>query len=713
MVALALTAAGFATRLPDAGSEEANVTRLTARLLEGSQFSHQRLDDELAAKFLDRYLDTLDGAHMLFLQSDVDEFSVLRPQLAELTRQDGDTRPAHAIFARYLERLDQRVNYVTNLLQSEKFDFTGHDQYALDREHAARPRDLSEAQQLWRQHLRFEFLQEKLTDKKPAEVVRTLSRRYTRLGQTMAKFNRDSVLQLYLNALAHVYDPHSDYLGREEMQSFSIAMNLSLFGVGATLQAEDGYCKIRELMPGGPAARSGLLHPGDRIVAVAQDGKEPVDVVDLPLPQAVEMIRGPKGSTVRLTLIPAGADDSTRKSISLVRDEIKLEDQRAKARIVELPRSNGETRRVGVIELPSFYASMDGAKGGQRESATADMARLLRKLNAEHVQGVILDLRRNRGGSLEEAISLTGLFVREGPVVQTRDPSGRVNVGADEDSAVAYDGPLVVLTSRFSASASEILAGALQDYGRALIVGDSSTFGKGTVQNVLPLAPLFDRNGLPHPTDPGALKVTIRKFYRPDGASTQMRGVRSDIVLPSLTDVSDIAESAMKDPLPWDAVPATRHEELDRVHPYLETLRAKSAARLRIAKDFAWLREDVAQMMKNLETKTVSLNEADRRKEKAEAQARNEARKGERLAHHETPPTYEITVQNADQPGLPPATSAAQATTTKLSASDTTTPVSDAETAAPGDDILLRETQNILADYITLSAHSIPAVTRR
>ncbi len=713
-LALVLTASGFSKRLPEAGAEEANITRLTTRLLESSQFSHQRLDDELAAKFLDRYFDTLDGAHLLFLQSDMDEFAALRPQLAELTRREGDTTPAHAIFARYLERLDQRVSYVTNLLQTEKFDFTGHDQYALDREHAPRPRDLAAAQQLWRQHLRFEFLQEKLADKQPEEIARSLARRYTRLRQTMAKFNRDTVLQLYLNALAHVYDPHSDYLGREEMQSFSIAMNLSLFGVGATLQGEDGYCKVRELMPGGPAARSGLLHPGDRIVAVAQDGQEPVDVVDLPLPQAVEMIRGPKGSTVRLTLIPAGADDSTRKTISLVRDEIKLEDQRARARIVELPQDNGTPRRVGMIDLPSFYASLDGAKGG-RESATKDVARLLRKLNAEHVQGIILDLRRNGGGSLEEAISLTGLFVREGPVVQTRDASGRVDVGADEDGAVAYDGPLIVLTSRFSASASEILAGALQDYGRALIVGDSSTFGKGTVQSVLPLAPLFDRNDLPHATDPGALKVTIRKFYRPDGASTQLRGVTSDIALPSLSDVRDIAESAMKNPLPWDAVLAARHESLNRVAPYLEKLRAQSTARLRTEQDFAWLREDVAQMKKNLETKTVSLNEIDRRKEKAETQARNEARKRERLAHPgpTPPPTYEITVQNADQPGLPPVTSVAQAATAKLAASAATTPVADAEAAAPADDILLRETQNILADYITASEHPIPAVTRR
>jgi carboxyl-terminal processing protease len=703
-LALALTAAGIGTRVSDAGSEEANVTRLTARLLEGSQFSHHRLDDELAAKFLDRYLDALDGEHLLLLQSDVDEFSAFRPRLAELTRQSGDTQPAHAIFARFLERLGQQVSYVTNLLQSEIFDFSGHDQYMLDREHAPRPRNLAEAQELWRQHLRFEFLQEKLADKKPNEIVYTLSHRYTRLQQTMSRFNRDAVLELYLGALAHVYDPHSDYLGHEQMESWSMAMNLSLFGVGATLEADDGYCKIREVLAGGPAARSGLLKPGDRIVAVAQEGQEPVDVVDLPLPQAVDMIRGPKGTTVRLTLIPSGADDSTRKTVSLVRDEIKLEDQRAKARIVDLPLSRGGTRRIGVIDLPSFYASMVGAKGGRHESATEDVAQLLSELKAQHVEGIILDLRHNGGGSLEEAISLTGLFIYKGPVVQTRDSFGRVDVDTHAAAVIAYDGPLIVLTSRLSASASEILAGALKDYDRALIVGDSSTFGKGTVQQIMPLAPIFDRNGLSYRVDPGALKVTIRKFYRPDGASTQLRGVKSDLVLPSLTDVRDIAESAMTDPLPWDAVPILQHDSLNRVWPYLETLRAKSTTRLKSEADLVWLCDEVAQTRKNLETKSLSLNEAERRQEKLQEQARADILKRERSAPHETaPPTFEITVQNTASPGLPTSSSALKPMAEKSAASDVK-PADDESSFAAN--IELREAENILADYIDLSVHA-------
>lgn len=702
VLALAFTGLALNTRLPDAGSEEANLTRITARLLESAQFSHHRLDDELAAKFLDHYLDALDGEHLLFLQSDVEEFAGLRPQLAEMTREQGDTHPAHAVFSRYLERLRERTNYVTNLLQTENFTFGGHDEYVLDREHAPRPRSLTEAKELWRQHLRYEVLQEKLADKKPDEITREVVSRYTRFQQTMMKLNHGAVLEIYLNALAHVYDPHSDYLGHEQTESLSMAMNLSLFGVGATLQSDEGYCKIRELIPGGPAARTGLLKPGDRIVAVAQGDQEPVDVVDMPLPEAVDLIRGPKGTTVRLTIIPSGADDSARKTVSLVRDEIKLEDQRAKARVLEMPLSGGGTRRLGVIDLPSFYASMAGTKGGAHESATADVAVLLSKLKAEQVQGIVLDLRRNGGGSLEEAVSLTGLFIPKGPVVQTCGPSGTVDVAADPDRTVAYDGPLVVLTSRLSASASEILAGALQDYGRALIVGDSATFGKGTVQEVLPLAPIFDHNHLPHPTDPGTLKVTIRKFYRPDGASTQLRGVQPDLVLPSLTDVGDFAESAMKDPLPWDAVPPVRHESLDRVRPYLKILRAHSAERSRTDPGLVWLREGEVQMQKNAEEKSVSLNEQERRREKQREQARAELRKSERLAIQKTlPASYEITVRSSVTPGVAPSASGIQPRARELASSGAIFVESE---SALAENIQLREAENILADYIDLSA---------
>jgi carboxyl-terminal processing protease len=639
---------------------EANITRVTATLLERSQFAHNPLDNELAAKFLDRYLDALDGTRSLLIQSDVDEFAAFKANLAQTTRKAGDTSPAHTMFARYLQRLEQRLEYVTGALKTEKFEFTGRDRWSFDRAKAERPRDLAGAQLLWKQQLRSEYLQEKLADKKPDQIASTLTRRYTQQVRNMKQLKRDEVLEVYLNALAHVYDPHSDYMGHQQMETFSMGMTLKLFGIGALLGSEDGYCKIRELVPGGPAAKSGQLKPGDRIIAVAQGSKEPTDIVNMPLAHAVDMIRGPKGTTVILTILPAGAADGVApKKVPLVRDEIKLEDQESKARIIDWPTgSKGETTRVGVIDLPAFYAEMGkrlaGDAAGQR-SATADVLRLINKLKAERVEGIVLDLRRNGGGSLDEAIKLTGLFLRSGPVVQTKGPEGDVELGTDTDPSVQYDGPLVVLTSRFSASASEILAGALQDYGRAVLVGDSATFGKGTVQNLLPLARFMDGSGLTYAYDPGALKITIRKFYRPAGASTQLRGVASDIVLPSPTDLKEVSEASLTNPLAWDSVPAASFQPVNRVQPHLTALKESSAKRVATGKDFAFLREEVALVKKSVAEKSLSLNEAERRKEMAENKARRERR--EQMAktlQAIKATTYEIKLKNASTPGLPP-----------------------------------------------------------
>jgi carboxyl-terminal processing protease len=693
----------------DQTATDAEITRLTSKILEKSQFAHHPLDDELAGKFLDRYLDTLDGQHMLFLQSDVDEFARFKSTLAQATRRDGDSSPARVIFGRYLERLDQRAAYVAQLLRAEHFDFSTEERYTYDRKNAPRPADLAAAQQLWRQNLRSEYLQEKIAGKKEEDVAAILTRRSARLVQTMRKLDDQAILETYLNALAHVYDPHSDYMGHEEMQSFGALMNLSLVGIGASLQSDDGYCKIREIVPGGPAARSSQLKVGDRIVGVAQENGEMTDLIDMPLPQAVELIRGKKGTTVRLTIIPAGAaDEATRKTVSIVRDEIKLEDQQAKARIIDLPGEKGGTHRIGVIDLPGFYGTAAGSSG---PSATKDVARLLKKLKQEDVTGIVLDIRRNGGGSLEEAINLTGLFIPSGPIVQVRGPNGRVEVGSDDDGATLYDGPLIVLTSRFSASASEILAGALQDYGRALIVGDSSTFGKGTVQTILPLAQIMQREGFTPGEDPGALKTTISKFYRPSGKSTQIEGVKSDIVLPSLTDLPEISESEMKNPLPWDTIPSALFASGDRVRPYLSALRARSAERVAKDPDFIELQKDREQLRRTRETKSISLNEAERRRERVELQARMEARKKERAARAATlPPTYEITLKNVDAPGL----GAPLKHPKLLAKAAVEIPAVEGDTQGDdegfGDDVTLREAENILVDYIKLSSGGVDSL---
>lgn len=695
----------------DAPRTEAAVAALTARILERSQFTHQRFDDALAGRFLDRYLDTLDGGRMIFLRSDEEEFARFRPGLAQAILRKGDTRPARVIFQRYLERLDQRAGCIAGFLKTEKFDFTAHESYHYDRKNEPRPRDLTAAKELWRQQLRFEYLQEKLAGRKEDEISQTLSRRYNRLAQTMHRCSEQTVLELYLDALAHVYDPHSDYMGREELQSFHIGMNLSLVGVGATLQAEDGYCKIRELVAGGPAARSGKLKNGDRIVGVAQgESTDFTDLVDMPLPQAVDLIRGAKGTTVTLSIIPAGAADSAaRKTVAIVRDEIRLEDQRARARIVDLAAEGGGTRRVGVIDLPGFYAGDE--EGGR--SATADVARLVRRLKRGKVTGLILDLRRNGGGSLEEAINLTGLFIPSGPVVQTCTPDGRVQVGADRDGSELYGGPLVVLTSRFSASASEIVAGALQDYGRAVIVGDASTFGKGTVQTIVPLTRVMRQEGMAPEGDPGALKVTISKFYRPSGKSTQLEGVKSDIVLPSLTDSLDVGEAELENALPWDAIAGLDVAGTDRVGPYLAMLRARSAERIAHNAGFAAMEKEREQIRRNRAVKAVSLNEAERRHEKAEAEASLGACRKERLSRAEAePPIYEITLDHDDEHG--PGELKRRSATAVQAAPSVPFPEAGAnDDSRFADDLVLTEAEHILADYGELLSRGAAAVVTR
>jgi len=480
------------------------------------------------------------------------------------------------------------------------------------------------------------------------DIVKTLNRRYNRVMRNLKQFESKEVLQWYLDALAHSYDPHTNYFGPREEEAFSMSMTLSFVGIGAVLTSEDGYATITEIKPGSPAEKSKILKAGDKIVAVAQDKQTPVDVIDEKLQKVVEQIRGPKGSKVTLTYIPSGADLSTRKSVTIVRDTIPLEDQEAKAKLVLLPGSNGKTNRIGVIDLPAFYSGAIGGNGASK-SPTADVAKLLRKLMAEGIDGVVLDLRRNGGGSLEECVSLTGLFIKTGPVVQVVNSLGQQRILEDDDSSVLYDGPLVVLTSRFSASASEILAGALQDYGRAVVVGDSSTHGKGTVQNLQSLEPFYRGTG-----KPGQVKVTISKFFRPSGSSTQLKGVVPDVVLPSINNFADIGESSLSNALPWNTIPPVRFDKADRVTRSLPELQRRSVDRVGKDRDYAYIGEDIERYKKQLADRTVSLNEKKRRQEMDSDRSRAATRKAEIKSRNEVEPlAYEITLKNASQPGLP------------------------------------------------------------
>ncbi|MCX6895956.1 MAG: carboxy terminal-processing peptidase [Verrucomicrobia bacterium] len=725
------------------GPDDAPIARLTARVLQQFQYRRQVFNDTVSSNFLARFMSDLDPLHIHFLQGDADDFSnSYRTNLDDLTLRYGDTTPAYEVFNRFLGRLTQRTAYAENLLKTEKFQFTADERVTVNRHTLPYPKDVAEARKIWRERVRFEYLQELLnaanpikTTNAPAakpktpeqvhdDIVKTLTKRYDRILKLFKEWDADDVLQLYLTTLAHVYDPHSDYFGKAQFEEFSMGMNLALFGIGALLQSdEDGYCKIKELKPG-PALKCGKIKPNDRIVAVAQGTNEPVDVVDMPLNKVVQLIRGPKNSEVRLTIIPAEATDlAIRKVVALVREEIKLEDSAAKAKLIELPGGKGGKLRLGVIDLPSFYAPMDinQKEKTTARSTTADVTKLLVKLAEEKADGIILDLRRNGGGSLEEAIKLTGLFIKRGPVVQVRDPNGEIIVKADEDPAELYDGPLIVLTSRFSASASEIVAGALQDYGRALIVGDTTTHGKGTVQTLTPLAP-FLRGNLWTSNDPGTLKITISKFYRPSGSSTQLKGVASDIVLPSIDNVADIGEGASENPLPWDTITSSDYDHMNRIAPLLGELRKRSARRVAQARDFDYVREDVTLYQKAQADKTVSLNEAQRLKETQEDTARKKARDAEIAARKDAArKVYEISLKQAEIPGLPPpvtkTNTVAANSATVLIGTNTLTTLAAVEASedekAPTVDVNLEEAEHILVDYLgLLPATSLAAVKR-
>lgn len=657
------------------GPNDPRIAYETAQLMEVYQYSQQPLDMGVSKKFYDEYIDSLDPRRENFLQSDLDEFSHYRTNLDVLTTGShgrSDLTPAFAIFERLEERLEQHTAYAKELLKQDRLKFNTDERYQFDRRHAAWPTNLDEAQQLWRDRLLYEFLQERLSREisptnsniilplsrtADREIADKLAHHYDWTLHSLTNWDGGNVLQVYLNALTHAYDPHSDYLSAEGAQTFSINMSLALFGIGAQLAEDDGYCTIQSLVRGGPADRSRQLKEKDRIVAVAQSNQPPVNAVDMDLTKVVEMIRGPKGTQVRLTIVPVD-DPTVRREVTLIRDEIKLEDQAAKADLIELPDGRGGTNRIGVIDVPQFYATIQ-LHGNENHSepkfVSDDVAKLITKLKQEHVGGIILDMRGNPGGSLEEAIKFVGLFIKAGPVVLARDSEGQVAVDSDTDPAQLYSGPLVVLVNRFSASAAEIAAAALQDYGRALVVGDISTHGKGTVQNLMSLRP-FVWPATPTATnDPGTLKITIRKFYRVSGASTQLKGVVPDIILPDVLNYStDIGETNLDNALPWDTIASVNYKKLNLVEPCLAELRQLSEARIVTSRNFNFVQQDIGQFRKLQADKTATLNEQQAIHERQADDARRLARDADRaLWPLPDEKIYEVTLANADQPGLP------------------------------------------------------------
>jgi len=685
--------AGATPQKPELSSREAGrIAQTTGNVLASGHYRQKPLNDEISATFFTNYLSTLDYARFIFVQADVDEFAQRYANRLDDFTLAGDPTPAYEIFERYLSRLKERTTLALKLLE-QPIDFSQDERFNPQRDKVPWPKDKAEADEIWRQRIKFDVLQGRLAKDKADDVLKNLTKRYNRLLKTMKEYDNEEILSVYLTSLSHAYDPHSDYMSPSEAKQFEISnVKLSLSGIGALLEWEDGYTRIKSLVPGGPAEQSKQLKPKDRIAAVAQEEGDAVDVVEMRLNKVVELIRGKKGTTVKLTIVPNESADGTQKVIYLVRDDIKLSEQFAKARIVDLPGTDGSTTKLGIIVLNQFY-----------ENCTRDIERLIRRLKDDKVQGIVLDLRRNGGGILEEAIQLTGLFVPKGPVVQVKGFNGVNRVMDDDDSSVAWDGPLVVAVGHLSASASEIVAAALQDYGRALIVGDAATHGKGTVQTLVPLSQFYPRPSMG--ANAGKLKFTVSKFYRIAGGTTQKYGVTPDISLPTVLDHMELGESHLPNCLPADRTTPASFSRMNLVQPYVATLRERSANRVGSTKEYAFILEDIEEMKKRKEDPSVSLNETFRLAEKNDRKAKNDARKKERHTLEPIPiPVYEITLEGLEKGEAPKIVGAKTAADV-----ETPKPAADDEEAEDEDDAKriepqLRETLNILADYLQLAA---------
>lgn len=630
-----------ASKTMEPGEQAAAVAKTFEKAMPQLHLSHQPLDEGIATNAMTLYLAMLDFDRTFFLASDVEEFTKAAASQVERLHQ-GDVSLAFKIFERYKERVRDRVEYADKLI-GKGFDCTTRESYTWKRKDVAWPANEVDWNELWRKKVKNEYVA-RLVAKDLAESEKTngvakadsgsakneagstngtavgrasdadaqlspevfFRKRYKQFLMVLEDSDAEFVLQRYFTAFAQAYDPHSEYLTPSSSDDFEIGMKLSLGGIGALLQSEDGAAKIEKIIPGGPAARDGRLKPGDKIISVAQENGESVDILHWPLYKAVGIIRGKKGSKVTLTVIPASDITGARTiKIVLVRDEVKLEDQEAKGETVTVIGDDGATNQVGVIRLPAFYADMKNRINGGSEfkSSTRDVARLITDMKSKKVDGLILDLRNNGGGSLAEAVEMTGLFFTSGPVVQVRESRG-VQVLQDPDPDVLYRGPLIVLVNRRSASASEILAAALQDYGRAVIVGDSKTHGKGTVQS---WQPLDERKAAL-----GSIKVTTHSFYRVAGGSTQLKGVVPDIRIPSVLDVLDVGEEFLPHAMPWTVISMARYSPVADLSEVIPKLRSASEARRAKDSRFAAQHEVIERIRQHQAVSVISLNLKDR-----------------------------------------------------------------------------------------------------
>ncbi|MEM7147147.1 MAG: carboxy terminal-processing peptidase [Verrucomicrobiota bacterium] len=712
-----------------------------ANMLERNHYGQRPFDDDVSERLLDRYLESLDYDKKFFTQQDVEGFKMRYGITLDDHLLMSNVQPAHTIYEVYEERVKDRVAKVKEMIEAADFNFEADETIELSRKDSEWPSDFTEADELWRKWVQNQLLREELlliSEKKgdlekeakekakekgadPAdlaavdiasiklpeedrdEIRADLIKRWDRILTSLEDNDKEEVVNYFLTALSMAFDPHSDYFSHREMENFQISMKHSLTGIGAMLSMADGMAEIMGLVINGPAHKSKNLQVKDRIVAVAQGLEgEMVDIVDMQLPKVVELIRGTKGSVVRLKVLREG-DPSKPDEVLIVRDEVELKDKLANAELIETIDADGSSQRLGWIYLYSFYADMTGGD----TSTTTDVKRLLQRLMKENIDGLVLDLRGNGGGSLEEAIDLTGLFIPRGPVVQSKDWQGDIDSRDSTTKEPLWEGPLVVVTDKASASASEILAAALQDYGRAIIVGEK-TFGKGTVQTIMPV-----KRRMPIWSDKeraGALKVTIQKFYRIAGGSTQLRGVTPDVILPSRNDALEIGEASLPNPLGYDEIPSQRYESTNIALPTDEELQRRTDNRIAEDVEFQYILEDIARLEQRFDENILSLSKAQRIAETKENEERADARNDERRdrfadireAEDGLFTTYKITLDNVDETTLTLESEFSDEEASGMIYAENDDEDEESLEFPHGFDPVKRETLHILQDFIDL-----------
>lgn len=611
----------FAQQLGRPTAEDATTARLVCNMISRYHINHGRIDDTVAPPLFNRYLEMLDPQKVYFTQDDIDRFSQSKMQLDDLVKE-GDVNFAYDVFEQYRRRFDQRIEYVHKLIDMEH-DFTVDESLNTDVESLPWAKTDDEINERWRRRVKFDILKRLLDEEEELEEIRDrLHKRYNTLLRSIHDTETSEVLEMYLSALTHCFDPHSSYMSPQTLEEFRISMQLSLDGIGAALRSEDGNTYIASIVKGGAANKDGRLEVGDQITAVAQETGEFVDIVEMKLSKVVRLIRGPRGSKVRLQV--SKADSSETVVYEMVRQKIELSESAVKGEIIDTTDRLGRKAKIGVINIPSFYRDFNGAEQGIEDfrSTARDLQEVLVDFRRQGgVDGIVIDLRYNGGGALSEAIEVTGLFIDQGPVVQVKEPGSKVKTYSD-DIEGAFNEPLIVVCNRMSASASEIFAGAIKDYGRGIVIGDMTTHGKGTVQNVMPVSPqmfqFFNRQ------DRGALKLTINQFYRVNGDSTQSMGVKSDIVLPSLLDHMEIGESSLDNALAFDQISAAEHTSLTYVNADVTSrLKKQSAERVASNEEFKKVQKEIAEYTERINRKSVPLNaeklRAEREKEERDS----------------------------------------------------------------------------------------------